>query len=88
MERQSMVHAVTVDHDGATYRADYFVEQGIIHACLDGQMVVAPLTTRAPADTVRAMLIGHLAHRARKLVAVSAWLQANRDATTGLSTTN
>lgn len=73
MERLSMVHRVLVEHAGRTYRADYFVEDGVIHASLDGHIVLRPLASAEPADTVRTMLSGHLAQRARKLSAAARW---------------
>lgn len=73
MERHSMVHRVEVEHGGETYQADYFVEAGVIHANLDGQIVLGPLKDEPPADTVRSLLKGRLTNRTRKLSAASRW---------------
>lgn len=73
MERQSMVHRVVVDHGGRSYYAHYFVEDGVIHANLDGTIQRRLMANAEPADTVRAMLLGHLAQRTRKLTAVAGW---------------
>lgn len=78
MERQSMVHRVAVTHAGQTYKADYFVQDGVIHANLEGRVLRRPLSDAEPAETVRAMLAGHLVHRNRKFSMLADWTKLKR----------
>ena len=73
MERQSMVRTVEVTHDGAAHTASYFIEAGVINAEIGGRIVMCPLGNVPAADTVRALLTGHLLQRARKMDHARRW---------------
>lgn len=60
MEMQSQVFDVEVEFDGQTHRAAYFVENDIIHAQVDGKLLVSPLGTVPAAKTVKALITGQL----------------------------
>lgn len=83
MERESMVQEVSVEFDGETYTAAYFVEGNTIHANLQGRILLFPVGNVAPASIVKAVLTGQLMHSARKAAFASRWgeLEPTRQAT-------
>lgn len=66
MEMQSQVFDVEVEVDGRTHQAVYFVENNIIHAQVEGKLIVSPLGAMPASDTVRALLRGQLLQMKRK----------------------
>lgn len=73
MDRESVVLDVEVQHEGSTHHASYFVEGETIYASVGGRILVAPLTGRPAADTVRSLLAGHLLQQSRKIKHVTRW---------------
>lgn len=73
MERESMVQEVSVEFDGETYTAAYFVEGNTIHANLQGRILLFPVGNVAPASIVKAVFTGQLMHSARKAAFASRW---------------
>ena len=66
MERQSQVFDVTVELDGETFSASYFVEHEIIHAMIDGDRIAVPLGNALARSSVQALLLGELLNRRRR----------------------
>jgi len=57
METQSKVLTAEVTYEGQTFSAPYFVENGIIQANIDGDIILAPLTETPAKETVEALLL-------------------------------
>jgi len=66
MEQHSQVLTTQVEFEGQTYEASYFIENGIIHANIDGRMLQTPLTAVDASRTVQIILRGHLLQTHRK----------------------
>lgn len=73
MDRNSVVQEVEVTHEGQTYRASYFVEGNIIHARIGGRTLLSPIGPISAADTVKALLTGHLLQQTRKVGNATKW---------------
>ncbi|HEV7346485.1 MAG TPA: hypothetical protein VGN60_12725 [Devosia sp.] len=73
MERHSQVLEVEIDHNGEAHHATYFVEQNMIHTAIDGRLMTIPVGQRSAAETVKSVLSGFLAQKARKRRHVSRW---------------
>lgn len=67
MEQEGLVQNVSIDHFGETFSSSYFVENGMIHASIGGRVLISPLGNCPAADTVRALLTGHLLQNSRKI---------------------
>lgn len=66
MEMQSQVFDVEIEFDGQTHRAAYFVENDIIHAQVEGKLLVSPLGAVPASKTVKALITGQLLQMKRK----------------------
>lgn len=66
MEMQSQVFDVEIEFDGQTHRAAYFVENDIIHAQVEGKLLVSPLGAGPASKTVKALITGQLLQMKRK----------------------
>lgn len=66
MEVHSRVFDVEVEFDGQTHKAAYFVENGIIHAQVEGKLIVSPVGAVAASRTVKALIMGQLLQMKRK----------------------
>ncbi|WP_332700541.1 hypothetical protein [Devosia sp.] len=73
-ERECLVQTVEVTHDGKIHRASYYVENNVIHARMDGHMMLSPLGNASAADTVKALLTEHLIQRRRVMSQAKRWL--------------
>jgi hypothetical protein len=75
MDLEGSVHAVSVQHGGIAHHASFFVEDGTIHATVDGRTVLLPLGHLSAADSVRALLLArlHKYHRHR----IADWFNAS-----------
>ena len=57
---------LTSFYEGQVHKASYFVENGTIHANIDGQFTLLPVG-RGPAETVvKSALLGKLGHDSRQ----------------------
>lgn len=65
MHEESRVHKVEVTEQGTVYRADYYIENGIIVANLNGKTIRVPIGLTDPHKTVRALLAAHVQRGAR-----------------------
>jgi hypothetical protein len=74
MDRHSIVETVEVTHEGEVHAASYYVEAGVIHAYLGGRMIMCPVGNVPAADTVRALLTGHLLQQARRADQAKRWV--------------
>lgn len=75
-ERQSIVQTVEVAHGGDIHSANYFVEQGIIHARIGERILLSPVGKARPSETVKALLSGYLQQRSRKMGHIKRWQEA------------
>lgn len=66
MEMQSQVYDVEVEFDGQIHTAAYFVENDIIHAQVEGKLIVSPLGTAPASKTVKALITSQLLQMKRK----------------------
>jgi hypothetical protein len=72
MLAEHRIFETQVIHEGQVHKASYFVENGIIHASIDGQTTRAPVG-RGPAEAiVKAVLLGKLRHKSRQMAKPSA----------------
>lgn len=55
MLNKSKVDTVAIEREGQVYSAVYFVEHGVLYACVAGQAVATACTTN-PYDQTRALL--------------------------------
>lgn len=60
MEQENMVLDVSVELDGQTYTASYFIENGVIHANIADCTYRVPLGPTPPRETVRSLLTERL----------------------------
>jgi hypothetical protein len=75
MERQSQVFDVEVEFDGQLHKAAYFVENHVIHAQIEGKLIVSPLGAVPAAKTVKALVTGQLLQMKRKHSQRVSWAQ-------------
>lgn len=75
MEMQSQVYDVDIEFDGQTYKAAYFVENDIIHAQVEGKLIVSPLGAVPASKTVKALITGQLLQIRRKHKQRVSWAQ-------------
>ncbi len=75
MEMQSQVFDVEVEFDGQTHKAAYFVENDIIHAQVEGKMIVSPLGAVPASRTVKALIMGQLLQMKRRHKQRVTWAQ-------------
>ncbi|MBO9590864.1 hypothetical protein [Devosia sp.] len=75
MEMQSQVFDVEVEFDGQMHKAAYFVENDIIHAQIEGKLIVSPLGAVPAAKTVRALITGQLLQMKRRQKQRITWAQ-------------
>lgn len=75
MEMHSQVFDVEVEFDGKTHQAAYFVENGIIHAQVEGKLIVSPLGNGPASKTVKALITGQLLQMKRKHKQRVSWAQ-------------
>lgn len=75
MEMQSQVFDVEVEFDGHTHKAAYFVENDIIHAQVEGKLIVSPLGAAPASKTVKALITGQLLQTKRKHKQRITWTQ-------------
>lgn len=66
MEMQSQVFDVEIEFDGQIHKAAYFVENDIIHAKVEGKLIVSPLGGVPASKTVKALITGQLLQMKRK----------------------
>jgi hypothetical protein len=59
----SVEQDVELWHGGNVLRARYRVEDGVIQVDIDGKIIRSPVGLVAPADTVRAMVLGYILKR-------------------------
>ena len=83
MDRNSIVQTVKVTHEGAVHIASYFIEAGVIHADIGGRMVMCPVGNVPAAETVRALLTGHLLQQARRADQAKRWTDRGTGRTRG-----
>jgi len=79
-EREGVVRSVEIELDGEVHRASYFVEYNVIHASIGERVVAAPVAMAPAAETVKALLLGHLLQQSRKGTRACRWNQAGRQA--------
>jgi hypothetical protein len=72
-ERQGLVQHVEVRHGGEVYRADYFVEDNVIHAWIGERALLTPVNNCPACDTVKVLLAGHLMQQDRKIGQANRW---------------
>ena len=60
MDRESQVLTVNVEFEGATPTASYFLELGVIHANIEGHLIMTPAGDAPAEQTVRALLTERL----------------------------
>lgn len=60
MTRSQMVHKVEITDQGASAKATFYVEHGIIHANIEGKMVALPCIGDDAEGVVRALLTEHI----------------------------
>ena len=75
MEMQSQVFDVEVEFDGQTHKAAYFVENGVIHAQVEGKLIVSPLGAVPASKTVKALITGQLLQLKRRHKQRISWAQ-------------
>ncbi|KRA97869.1 hypothetical protein ASD83_12380 [Devosia sp. Root685] len=75
MEMQSQVFDVEVEFDGQTHKAAYFVENGVIHAQVEGKLIVSPLGAVPASKTVKALVTGQLLQLKRRHKQRISWAQ-------------
>ena len=73
MEPNSTVLEASVQFEGETYTAAYFIEHGIIHANIGGRTLMAPFVSDSAEKIVETLLIGNLAQVTRKTSNLSQW---------------
>lgn len=59
------IRVAEVETDGERHQASYFIENGIIHASIAGNIRRIPVSTLAPETAVQRLLLAHLYNRAR-----------------------
>ena len=77
-EREGVVRRVEIKFEGEVHRASYFVEYNVIHASIGERVVSAPVGNGPAADTVKALLLGHLLQQSRKMSSARRWGQVGR----------
>lgn len=65
MFTENVVLEVAVTHEGAEHKASYFIENGVIHANINGKNLRLPHGHVPVEQTVRAVLIGMLERQGR-----------------------
>ena len=75
MEMQSQVFDVEVEFDGEVHKAAYFVENDVIHARVEGKLIVSPLGAVPAAKTVKALITSQLLQMKRKHKQRVTWAQ-------------
>jgi hypothetical protein len=60
MTREHVILETAIDEAGETFRAAYFIEDGVIHANIAGKVLRIPAGINAPERTVPTPLYGHL----------------------------
>lgn len=66
MEPQSQVFDIVVDVDGEAHKATYYVENNVIHAMINGRVMVSPVGVVPAAETVKSLLMGQLLQNRRR----------------------
>jgi hypothetical protein len=77
-EREGVVQSVEIRFEGEVHRASYFVEYNVIHASIGGRVIATPVGNGPVADTVKALLLGQLLQRSRKMTSARLWLRRGR----------
>lgn len=75
MEMQSQVLEVEIEFDGQMHKAAYFVENDVIHAQIEGKLIVSPLGAVPASKTVKALITGQLLQMKRKQKQRITWAQ-------------
>ncbi len=57
MDTQSKVLTADLEFEGKIYTASYFLERDIIHANIDGRVLMTPLGASPANETVRVLLL-------------------------------
>lgn len=78
MERQSTVLTTSVDFEGDTYSASYFIEGGIIHAEIGGRVLMTAVGLHSAEQSVKMLLTGHLLQQSRKTRHSTNWAATDR----------
>ncbi|MGV8950874.1 MAG: hypothetical protein ACOH2M_07195 [Cypionkella sp.] len=68
-----MIHAIEITLEGVPHKASYFVEHGVIHAHIDGRLLLSPLNGGDAAAMVAALLKGRATQEARKSRQAGMW---------------
>lgn len=63
MQTEHIVIKTSIVQDGKEHSASYFVENGQIHAHVDGRTLLLPIGRVPPDETVRAVLRGMLSRK-------------------------
>lgn len=77
MEPKSVVLSTTVEFEGESHKAHYFVEDNMIYATIGARVLMAPLVDRTAESVVKSLLSGHLQQQSRKLRHRDAWSAAS-----------
>lgn len=73
MSTEHVVLETQIEFAGAIHKAAYFVENGVIHADIDGKTMLLPVGQIPPDQTVQSMLRGHLFRLGTRSKRVAAW---------------
>ncbi|KKB80603.1 hypothetical protein VW29_16445 [Devosia limi DSM 17137] len=66
MYPESEVHDIRITQGGASYKATFFVEHGIINANIAGRIITAPLGDRPAEVSVSELLAGYIHQQTRR----------------------
>jgi hypothetical protein len=76
LERDGLVQELTIDHDGQSYSAVYFVEHGQIHVKTGDRLYRLARNEASASDAVRGLLLGLAAESQRKHGQSTRWAGA------------
>ncbi|KQN69673.1 hypothetical protein [Devosia sp. Leaf64] len=75
MIEANLVRDLTIEHEGRSYHATYFVEHGQIHVKTGAKLFRLPLTETPAPSAVETLLIGLAADAAREASQSSRWAE-------------
>lgn len=83
LDRDGVVQELTVDHDGQSLNAIYFVEYGQIHVKAGENLYRLDKSDMPPEDAVRDLLLGLIAEAKRGDGPGSDWFHTTQAGTSG-----